>query len=60
METAHELFLHEMSDMLDAEHNLLEALQQQSEESSRPDLQKAFATHRQQTEKQIQIGRAHV
>ena len=54
MQTAHELFLHEMSDMLDAERNLLEALQQQAEESSRPDLQKAFESHRQQTEKQIQ------
>jgi ferritin-like metal-binding protein YciE len=54
MQTAHELFLHEMSDMLDAERNILEGLQQQAEESTRPDLQKAFETHRQQTEKQIQ------
>jgi ferritin-like metal-binding protein YciE len=54
MQTAHELFLHELSDMLDAERNILEALQEQSEESSRPDLQKAFDSHRQQTEKQIQ------
>jgi ferritin-like metal-binding protein YciE len=54
MQTAHELFVHELSDMLDAERNLLEALQQQAEESSRPDLQKAFESHRQQTEKQIQ------
>lgn len=54
MQTAHELFIHELSDMLDAEHNLLEALEQQAEESSRPDLQKAFESHRKQTEKQIQ------
>ncbi len=54
MQTAHELFLHELSDMLDAERKILEALQEQAEESSRPDLQKAFETHRQQTEKQIQ------
>ncbi len=54
MQTAHELFIHELSDMLDAEHNLLEALQQQAEESSRPELQKAFESHRKQTEKQIQ------
>lgn len=54
MHTAHELFLHELSDMLDAERKILEALDQQSEESSRPELQKAFDTHRQQTEKQIQ------
>jgi ferritin-like metal-binding protein YciE len=54
MQTAHELFLHELSDMLDAERNILEALNQQAEESSRPDLQKAFETHRQQTEKQVE------
>ncbi len=49
MQTAHELFLHELSDMLDAERNILEALEQQAEECSRPELQKAFETHRQQT-----------
>jgi len=54
MQTAHELFLHELSDMLDAERKILEALQEQTEESSRPDLQKAFESHRQQTEKQVQ------
>ena len=54
MQTAHELFLHELSDMLDAERNILEALEEQANESSRPDLQKAFESHRQQTEKQVQ------
>lgn len=54
METAHEFFLHELSDMLDAERNILEALEEQANESSRPDLQKAFESHRQQTEKQVQ------
>jgi len=54
MQTAHELFLHELSDMLDAEQKLVEALGKQAEESSRPDLQKAFESHRQQTEKQVQ------
>jgi ferritin-like metal-binding protein YciE len=38
MQTAHELFLHELSDMVDGERNLLDALQRQAEESSRPDL----------------------
>ena len=51
MQTAPELFIHELSDILDAEHNLLEALQQQAEESSRPELQKAFESHRKQTER---------
>lgn len=54
MQTAHELFLHELSDMLDAERKILEALGEQAEESSRPDLQKVFETHRQQTEGQIE------
>jgi ferritin-like metal-binding protein YciE len=54
MQTAHELFLHELSDMLDAEQKLVEALGKQAEECSRPDLQKAFESHRQQTEKQVQ------
>ncbi|HVZ17548.1 MAG TPA: ferritin-like domain-containing protein [Terriglobales bacterium] len=53
MQTAHELFLHELSDMLDAEQKLVEALGKQTVESSRPDLQKAFEHHRQQTEKQV-------
>jgi ferritin-like metal-binding protein YciE len=54
MQTAHELFLHELSDMLDAEQKLVEALGKQAEESSRPDLQKAFESHQAQTEKQVQ------
>ena len=54
MQTAHELFLHELSDMLDAEQKLVEALGKQAGESSRPDLQKAFESHRQQTEKQVE------
>ena len=54
MQTAHELFLHELSDMLDAEQKLLEALASQAEESTRPDLQKAFESHRAQTEKQVE------
>jgi ferritin-like metal-binding protein YciE len=54
MQTAHELFLHELSDMLDAERNILEALEEQADECSRPELQKAFESHRQQTEKQVE------
>lgn len=54
MQTAHELFLHELSDMLDGERKILEALQQQAEESDRSDLQKAFQQHFKQTEKQIE------
>jgi ferritin-like metal-binding protein YciE len=54
METAHELFIHELQDILDAEQQLVEALGNQAEESSRPDLQKAFQSHQAQTEKQVE------
>lgn len=54
MQTAHEFFIHELGDMLDAEQKLVEALGQQAEESSRPELQKAFQTHQAQTEKQVE------
>lgn len=54
MQTAHEMFVHELTDMLDAEQNLVEALGKQAEESSRPELQKAFQSHQAQTEKQVE------
>ena len=54
MQTAHELFLHELTDMLDAEQNLIEALGKQAAESSKPELQKAFLSHQAQTEKQAE------
>ena len=54
MQTAHELFVHEMQDMLDAENKLVEALGKQAEESSNAQLKKAFEAHQRQTEKQVQ------
>ncbi|HSY13898.1 MAG TPA: ferritin-like domain-containing protein [Verrucomicrobiae bacterium] len=54
MRSAHELFVHELQDMLDAEQQLVEALGKQAEESSRPELQKAFQSHQAQTEKQVE------
>jgi len=54
MQTAHELFLHELADMLDAERKLVEALGEQAGEASNPQLQKAFSAHQTQTEKQVQ------
>jgi ferritin-like metal-binding protein YciE len=54
METGHELFIHELADMLDGERQLLEALQENAEDSSRGELKKAFEQHRQQTEGQIE------
>jgi ferritin-like metal-binding protein YciE len=54
MQTAHELFLHELSDLLDAERKLVQALGEQAEGAGNPQLQKAFAAHQAQTEKQVQ------
>ena len=50
METGHELFVHGLKDMMDAEHQLVEALQGNAGDSSRPDLRKAFEQHRKETE----------
>jgi ferritin-like metal-binding protein YciE len=54
METGHELFVHGLKDMMDAEHQLVEALQENAGDSSRPDLRKAFEQHRKETEGQIE------
>ena len=54
MQTAHELFLHELGDMLDGEKKLVEALGEQAEESSRPEVKKAFEMHQKQTEGQVE------
>jgi ferritin-like metal-binding protein YciE len=54
MQTAHELFMHELSDMLDAERKILDGLREQAEESSRNDLKTQLEKHRDQTEDQIQ------
>lgn len=53
MQTAHELFLHEMSDMMDAERKLVEALGEQAQESSNSQVKKAFEMHQRQTEGQV-------
>jgi ferritin-like metal-binding protein YciE len=54
MQTAHELFLHELADMLDAERKLVDALGEQAEGASNSQLQKAFSSHQAQTEKQVE------
>lgn len=53
MQTAHELFLHGLSDILDGERRLVEALEKHAEQAGRPELKKAFEAHRRQTEKQV-------
>jgi ferritin-like metal-binding protein YciE len=54
MQTGHELFVHGLNDMLDAEKQLTEALAENASDSSRADLKKAFEQHRKQTEGQIE------
>ena len=54
MQTARDLFVHELQDMLDGEQKLVEALTEQEEASTNDQLEKAFASHRAQTEGQVE------
>ena len=55
MQSAKELFIHELTDMLDAEQKLIQALGQLGDDhSEEPQLQKAFQSHQAQTEKQAE------
>jgi ferritin-like metal-binding protein YciE len=54
MQTGHELFVHGLNDMMDAERQLVEALQVNANDSSRAELKKAFEQHRRETEGQIE------
>jgi ferritin-like metal-binding protein YciE len=53
-QTGHELFVHSLNDMMDAERQLVEALNDNANDSSRQDLKKAFEQHRRETERQIE------
>ena len=53
MQTGHELFVHGLNDMMDAEQQLVEALEENANDSSRADLKRAFEQHRKKTEGQI-------
>lgn len=53
METGHELFVHGLNDILDAEQQLVAALSELSSDSSRPELKKAFGSHRVETEEHV-------
>lgn len=50
MNTAWDLFVHELRDMLNAENKLVRALGEMERESKNPELQEAFREHRKQTE----------
>jgi ferritin-like metal-binding protein YciE len=54
MQSAKELFIHELTDMLDAEQKLVTALGELAEDhADEPQLQKGFQAHQGQTEKQV-------
>ena len=54
MQTGHELFLHGLNDMMDAERQLVDALEELAGDSSRTELKKAFEQHRKETQGQIE------
>jgi len=54
MQTAHEFFIYGLNEVLDTEQRLVEALGEMESQSTRPELKKAFAAHRQQTEKHVE------
>ncbi len=54
MQTGKELFIHELTDILDAERRILEGLEKQMNESTNPQLQQLFEQHHSQTEGQIE------
>lgn len=53
MQTARELFVHEITDLLDAEQKLVGALTEMERDSKNPELKKAFGEHKRQTEGQV-------
>jgi ferritin-like metal-binding protein YciE len=54
MQTGKEFFIHGLNDIYDAEQQLVEALGELEQDSNNGQLKKAFGTHRDQTEKQVQ------
>jgi len=54
MQTGHELFVHGLNDIRDAEHRLVEALQELENDSTNQQLKSAFAHHRKETQHQIE------
>jgi ferritin-like metal-binding protein YciE len=53
MESIEELFEHELKDILGGERALVDALEQMAQESSDPDIKKAYTQHRKETQGQI-------
>jgi ferritin-like metal-binding protein YciE len=54
MQSAKELFTHELGDILDAENRILGIIDETLEQTQNPQMQKALEQHRRQTEVQIE------
>lgn len=55
IETLHDAFIHELSDMQDAEKQLTKALPKMAKAASNPQLEKAFERHFKETEQQLKL-----
>ena len=53
LETLHDLFVHELRDLYDAENQLTKALPQMAQAAQSPELKRAFETHLRETREQI-------
>jgi ferritin-like metal-binding protein YciE len=53
LETLHDLFVHELRDLYDAENQLLKALPLMSQAAQSPELKRAFDTHLRETKEQV-------
>lgn len=53
LETLHDLFVHELRDLYDAENRLVKALPQMAEAAQSPELKQAFETHLDETKQQV-------
>lgn len=53
LETLHDLFVHELRDLYDAENQLLKALPMMAEAAQNPELKQAFENHTRETKQQV-------
>lgn len=53
LETLHDLFVHELRDLYDAENQLVKALPLMSQAAQSPELKRAFDTHLRETKEQV-------
>lgn len=54
LNTLEDLFVHELQDLYDAEHQITKALPKMAKSASSPELKRAFEAHLEETKKQIE------